>query len=136
MPMDRKSEAYRAWRRQWQRARAKRLRDAWIAEHGPCQACGATTSLEIDHVDRSSKERKIEWSRAKTVLEKELLKCQVLCKRCHLEKTVTEVPSRLVHGSSNMYRNGPCRCDLCRAAHVAACGLSRARRKERTGRDR
>ena len=136
VPTNTTTEEYKAWRRDWQKARYKRLRDEWIAANGPCRACGGSNELQIDHIDRLLKERPIEWSRAKAVVNRELLKCQVLCKECHLKKTIAETPSKLIHGSPNMYRNGPCRCDRCREAHVAACRLSRERRKARTGFDR
>jgi hypothetical protein len=57
------------------------------------------------------------WSRRKEVRDKELSKCQVLCKSCHLKKTISEVEyPGIVHGTSNGYDHYGCRCEECRLA--------------------
>lgn len=78
------------------------MRAQWIAEHGPCQQCGSTENLEIDHIDpktknpvlqykigQTSAKQKI-WNLDKKRRELELAKCQVLCKPCHIIKTREE----------------------------------------------
>lgn len=100
------------YQRNWMRAR----RQKWLQENGPCKHCGSWDSLEIDHIDPSLKTMQPTsiWSRTESVREKELANCQVLCKFCHLKKTLSERP-KLVHGSTKMYDTLGCRCDLCKA---------------------
>lgn len=89
-------DARREYNRQW---RTKR-RQGWIDENGPCQKCGSTENLEVDHIDRKTKRISPTylWSLSLTnpVRIEELLKCQVLCESCHQTKTTTEqsVPSK------------------------------------------
>jgi len=56
---------------------------------GKCAICGSTENLEFDHIDSSSKEIKIGecMSYDINLIQKELSKCQLLCKKCHIEKT-------------------------------------------------
>ena len=81
---------------------------------GECVACGTTDGLEFDHINPSEKMFDIaslitaSWSR----LEAELLKCQLLCKKCHKEKSDKESTTR-THGTPTMYRRGKCRCEGC-----------------------
>lgn len=58
-----------------------------------CAKCNAVTTLEIDHIDRSTKgyKQNTAWLRLKE--EKflaELSKCQLLCLSCHAAKTKLE----------------------------------------------
>jgi 5-methylcytosine-specific restriction endonuclease McrA len=53
-----------------------------------CAKCGTAENLEWDHIDPSTKVFKIsDYSRGKNALMKEVLKCQRLCKQCHVQKT-------------------------------------------------
>lgn len=88
---------------------------------GQCNNCGSKERLELDHSDFRSKELEMAdvmlW--AKERLEAELAKCQVLCEKCHQEKSIGEKGHEVVkgtdrHGTLSMYRY--CKCDLCRAA--------------------
>lgn len=74
-------------------------RDSWIAENGPCQHCGSTENLEVDHIDPSTKDPRLRgwsggtgnyWRWKKKDREAELAKCQVLCYSCHKKKTKSE----------------------------------------------
>lgn len=67
----------------------KRRRDLWIEKNGPCKSCGSLENLQIDHIDPTEKKYHPSrlWSRRKEVRDKELAKCQVLCKSCHSKKT-------------------------------------------------
>lgn len=92
-----------------------------------CVVCQATEDLNIDHIDHTLKSFSISdnWHLDWEILKEELDKCQLLCKRCHLDKTLAEGslskgPSnqkRLVHGSKWTHAHHKCRCDICVAAH-------------------
>lgn len=56
-----------------------------------CAKCGSNENLELDHIDPKNKVTHKVWSRNKNFREKELLKCQVLCKKCHKEKTKNDL---------------------------------------------
>jgi hypothetical protein len=112
------------WKREYDRKRYREKRDAIIARlGGKCVRCGSITSLQLDHVDPALKSfdisTKADHVDAKE-LDREINKCQLLCKGCHLDKSIREkghVPlSERGHGHISMYRNGGCRCDLCKSA--------------------
>lgn len=91
----------------------------WFGEG--CVVCGSLENLEFDHIEANRKDTKHcisqmldkSWSK----IFKELIKCQLLCKDCHWDKTRKDrnLFSK-VHGTVNMYINGKCRCLLCRKA--------------------
>lgn len=72
------------------RARVARLRHEWIEEHGPCAVCGSWDEPQVDHIDPSTKAFTVHFSEGRARREVELAKCQVLCRPCHLEKTIME----------------------------------------------
>ena len=76
-----------------------------------CSRCKVTVDLEIDHIDPSLKSFTLsdKWTASWNELVPELDKCQLLCKKCHLEKTST------THGKRRMYMRG-CRCTDCKKA--------------------
>jgi len=78
-----------------------------------CQGCGATDKLELDHINRETKRSEVSklltWSWTK-ILE-ELQHCQVLCKRCHEEKTKRELG--VPHGGGVSGKKN-CKCEPCR----------------------
>ena len=97
--------------------RQKRKLD-WLKKNGPCQKCGTWENLEIDHKDPTTKEfnpSKI-WTRRKEVREKELSKCQALCRECHRVKTLSQTYIAPC-GTKTKYDNG-CRCFSCTKAAV------------------
>jgi hypothetical protein len=67
-----------------------RRRNAWFTENGPCQGCGTWEDLELDHIDRALKEAHNIWNWSDVRREIELAKCQVLCRPCHIEKSILE----------------------------------------------
>ena len=118
MPSKNKNKEYmREYQRNWMQSR----RQAWIDENGPCKKCGTWDNLEVDHIDPKLKTLRASslWSRTKEVRDKELANCQVLCKSCHLQKTLAERPPA-VHGTVTMYDDYKCRCDDCKAAKSKA----------------
>lgn len=111
-------------------------KSAWFAKHGPCQHCGSSENLEVDHIDPSKKAFSINWGVRFDVLEIELNKCQALCGRCHAKKSGSEktkpltelkqkissharqglVTPGIKHGTVSSYAYHRCRCQLCRDA--------------------
>lgn len=86
---------------------------------GFCVDCGSTNDLEFDHVNPATKSFTI--AQASSFSEErfwnEVEKCQLLCKKCHVLKTITEsgkTVAKGTHGTISSYRY--CRCDSCRAA--------------------
>lgn len=112
----------------YQNARLQERRREWIeGQGGECVQCGSTESLEVDHVDPSTKvcnPRGI-WSRNIGFREMELAKCQVLCADCHKEKTRAEQTTAFC-GTRRSYQRG-CRCLECKAANARKERLRRAR---------
>lgn len=101
----------------------KRVPKSWVAnrrEHyialfgGKCCKCGSTESLQFDHIDRTQKISHRIFSYSHESIQLELSKCQLLCSKCHVIKTNTELYSPRKHGTTTMYRKEGCRCDLCK----------------------
>ena len=104
----RDKEKLRAYQREW----LARRRADWLELHGPCIKCGNDNDLQIDHIDPSQKISHNVWSWTEKRRQQELSKCQVLCKACHLKKTL-EQRRKTEHGKLWMYIKG-CRCDICK----------------------
>lgn len=76
---------------------------------GVCVNCGATNSLEFDHVDPSTKIMTIARAsaRSESFFWEEVRKCQLLCTDCHKEKS--SVDNGVKHGQGKSgKRNCPC----------------------------
>jgi 5-methylcytosine-specific restriction endonuclease McrA len=108
---------------------------------GQCVKCGSQEKLDIDHIDPLKKSFTIGERMAAapmTQLAGELAKCQLLCRKCHTTKTVTELGRKLArgtHGTLASYRY--CKCDLCREAwNKYHRDLKRNKRKEMRERSR
>lgn len=103
-------EKQREYQRNWKaNRRAEYLKDK------SCVRCGSTKDLEVDHIDPSQKVSHNVWSWTEAKRNAELAKCQILCNKCHNDKTQKHREDNMVHGLS-MYRNRNCRCDICKAA--------------------
>lgn len=103
--------------------RAKRRADLVAHLGGKCQHCGAIDDLEIDHVDPREKSFTLSGAALDRSWERllaEAAKCQALCPRHHLEKTLAESPRSVGHGTSQMYVYRKCRCLPCKEAHSIA----------------
>ena len=93
---------------------------------GKCVKCGSIENLHIDHINHLTKSFTISenWSHSWEVLEPELKKCQLLCKKHHLEKSKEEgslakswksQPNQ-IHGTVWSYTKYKCRCTDCKKA--------------------
>jgi len=106
------------------KARSKRVRAerrALIKEilGDKCAICGSQDPLEADHKDPASKIKDIAslLTHKESTFRQELLKCQLLCKACHIAKTIADnYTNPRQHGTYLMYNKGKCRCDLCAEA--------------------
>ena len=77
---------------------------------GKCIECGNTEALEFDHIDPSTKSFNISagYHKPKEVLEEELSKCQLLCNKCHIEKSKKDLkfrPKTIAGGRPQKYKN-------------------------------
>jgi len=111
-----KDKKVRNAREKW---RKETRRNAWLNENGPCVYCGGCDTLEVDHINPETKVSHRIWLWGDKRREDELSKCQVLCRKCHLEKSRKELISRPDHGTNNRYTSKlhRCRCNLCKDAH-------------------
>ena len=85
-------DEYNSYMKEYMAKRWKaRRKNAIISLGGKCVKCGSENELEFDHSDSTMKSFSI--SRASSMSEKafseELTKCQLLCKICHMEKTIS-----------------------------------------------
>ncbi len=114
-------EEYNAYMKEYMLNRYHELRDTWIVKlGGKCIRCGSTSLLEFDHIDPKTKSFTIGklYSINKEDFQKEVAKCQLLCRSCHESKTIedNDFNSRKEHGTTASYRHSKCRCDLCKEA--------------------
>jgi hypothetical protein len=83
---------------------------------GKCAVCGIQRNLDIDHIDRSTKAMSVNRmayvSRERFLLE--LTKCQLLCKKHHIDKTSSE--QSVGHGGGRSGKKN-CPCIPCRRKH-------------------
>jgi hypothetical protein len=77
---------------------------------GKCVECGCTEALEFDHIDPATKSFNIAagYTKPKEVLLAEVAKCQLLCNKCHIEKTKKDSkfrPKTIAGGRPLKYKN-------------------------------
>lgn len=85
---------------------------------GKCCRCFVLTGLEFDHINPKEKLFQISSGLDKPwdILLQEVKKCQLLCKKCHREKTKEDKP-QLEHGTLSKYTHDKCRCQKCTIAN-------------------
>jgi 5-methylcytosine-specific restriction endonuclease McrA len=118
-------KSYNKYMNKYMKGRYKKRRAQVIEKLGGCCAvCKTTEELQIDHIDRATKEYNVAhiFSANEEKFWNEISKCQLLCKKCHKEKTDRENVSLGIkkehdHGTINMYITDKCRCDLCKKAN-------------------
>lgn len=86
---------------------------------GKCERCGATEGLQFDHRQPNKKEFRISnrIDAPEDILLKEVMKCVLLCARCHKEKTRElgeHGQPKARHGTLHMYKHYGCRCNKCK----------------------
>jgi len=116
--------AYNAYMKEYMNRRYQRRREYALNLLGnKCYNCGSTEDLEIDHIQPELKSFSISkfWSIKEDLFLKELEKCQLLCKSCHINKTNNDrgCNTRDQHGTVVCYDRGKCRCPLCKKAKSA-----------------
>ena len=115
-------------KREYQRLWVARNREAYLRGK-VCAECGATTDLEVDHIDPALKLTHRVWSWSATRRAAELAKCQVLCRTHHAQKTRQE-QSGPDHGTAAAWHVRRCRCDTCREWKRLSAQDYRARTQE------
>jgi hypothetical protein len=120
-----RAEYLRGYNKAWRDGRRAQLTEML---GGCCVRCGAKQNLEFDHIDPSTKTFAVcaGLSRAWDALVAEALKCQLLCKVCHVEKAVEDRPE-VAHSYYRYWYYG-CRCSVCRAANAAKSARLRQQR--------
>lgn len=111
------------WHNAYNRKRHSRVRDEYIQLlGGKCVTCSGKEDLQFDHINPSSKAydvgKRLLDAREKVLAE--LAKCQLLCHRCHIAKTLEDKGqenARQMHGTLSSHRY--CKCDECRKAKNA-----------------
>lgn len=109
------SERKREYRRKYDLNRYHIRRNKAILQlGGKCNVCGSVRNLEIDHINRDSKEFNISvsWGVSEKRFQKELQKCQLLCSQCHKTKSISESVT-IKHGTWGMIRR-KCKCTVCK----------------------
>lgn len=104
-------------RRRERRIRFRKMGEYWFG--GTCAICGNKDGpFDFDHIDPSTKKFTLANTTSLSihVWWKELMKCQLLCKPCHTLKTKVDNYKPCVHGTTSMYVNYKCRCELCKAS--------------------
>ncbi len=77
-----------------------------------CVKCNSKENLELDHIDPKLKTSHNIWSWSEERRLAEIAKCQVLCEKCHKEKTIAYITKPIEHGTYSGYCK-KCRCNKC-----------------------
>jgi hypothetical protein len=103
--------------------RLKRKKLAIEMLGGKCITCKITDNLQFDHIDPKTKINEIASMLTSNITDFliEVKKCQLLCYKCHLEKSIINgdyLLNRIAwkHGLSG-YINHKCRCDFCKSEY-------------------
>ena len=84
-----------------------------------CEWCGTSDNLQFDHVDPDLKEFDISenLTASNGRVRRELAKCQLLCRDCHMEKTRCEqLEIGFRHATMYAWMKRRCPCELCQVA--------------------
>lgn len=107
--------------RDYSRKRREERKKWAINEFGKkCVKCGSKEDLQFDHKIRETKKINISemWMYKWEVFVEEIKKCQLLCRKCHIEKCRIDGSFKkrgeTKHGTGTAYIHHGCRCELCR----------------------
>lgn len=113
-------EKYNSYMNEYMKARYKKRREEVIIKlGGECKNCHSVDNLELDHIDPKSKFNTIARlsSASEVIFQAEVAKCQLLCRPCHMKKTMVDLgqlDARENHGTLSSYKY--CKCNLCKKA--------------------
>jgi hypothetical protein len=110
--------------RESQKLRVRKIRAEFFRDK-ECK-CGSIERLELHHLDPITKVSHRVWYWSKEHRDEELLKCIVLCYKCHKIETAKQRMPK--HGTASMYVHG-CRCSKCRYANTQKAQRYRALKK-------
>lgn len=84
--------------------------------------CGSAGRFEIDHIDKTTRVYRFPhfFKTRDEIFYAELAKCQILCRDCHMKKSIAERGRRYgkgVYGTVTYHDHHDCRCDKCRKAN-------------------
>lgn len=82
---------------------------------GVCVVCGTSEGLQVDHIDPEEKSFDIKSKLSVKNNKAELDKCQLLCEKHHLEKTLDQ-RQPFTHGTVYAWMKKKCVCEDCLAA--------------------
>jgi 5-methylcytosine-specific restriction endonuclease McrA len=116
----------RDYHREYYRKRRKAIFD-YLG--GACVICGTTEHLQVDHINPADKSFEIKSRLSVKNNKAELDKCQLLCRRHHLEKTARE-NSGFQHGTIYAWMKKKCKCEVCESAKRAWYDERNARRRK------
>lgn len=139
---DTDKEKIRAYKRDYARNKYRERR-AYAINYlgGKCVVCGARYNLDVDHIDPEEKDYNpfgSWWSVPIEIFNEELDKCQLLCRACHIKKTLEnkDYGHEAQHGTTYMYMEYACRCELCvKAMREAWARYKRTYRKQERVKD-
>jgi len=75
---------------------ARRRAEGIVEMGGRCVDCGATSELELDHIDPSNKVAHTIWSWSEPRRKAEMAKCTLRCKACHIDRTKRQRREQIV----------------------------------------
>jgi len=116
-------------------ARRARNRRAEFFSGKKCALCDSDKKLELHHLDKEKKDSHRIWSWSQERIDKEVSKCAILCRSCHIELHAEEKRTPIKHGTDSAYIGKGCRCELCKKAHslVKKDYLDRVKIRKETG---
>lgn len=109
---------YNAKMNDYMKARYERRRLEWINKlGGRCVVCGTTDQLNFDHIIASTKEydlAKILSGGSNAKVAAEMAKCQLLCHKDHVKKSLEFKDVKVVEHGGGVSGKKNCLCDLCK----------------------
>lgn len=86
-----------------------------------CVYCKGTQFLQLHHKIPENKIGHWVWGWKEAKRQKELKKCIILCKNCHIQHHRKFGKKTQIHGTMHSYKNRGCRCKKCIMATTVYC---------------